>query len=269
MHFTETAWWHDVCDGIFGTRKGGARIIVDAEGASTGVGKTSLAVFLARVLAKQFDYDLSKDDLTLSGAEYLDRWREHPDEHQPSVLVLDELAGAGAGDNRRAMSHQNVNLARSWQLMRKKRVVTICTLAHWSDADKKLRRLADYRLLCLSKPIGYFRPYQVGASFAKGKIRTHGYDDIDRIQFPDMKDHDDPYYAHLDEQKTDLLDSTVFDADALRENGDDDDTRDTLDDLDKERITELDENTDLQQSDIAEAFGIDRSTVSKVANGKL
>jgi len=111
--------------GVYGARQGGARIIVDSEDASTGVGKTTAAVSIAEAAAKAFDYDLQEEDFTLSGEQYLERWRRHPAASQPSVIVLDEAAGAGAGDARRSMSNQNVNLGRSWQLMRKKRIVCV------------------------------------------------------------------------------------------------------------------------------------------------
>lgn len=215
-HVTETEWWNDLCEGIFGPRKGGARIIIDAEDAKTGVGKTGLAVFLARLLAERvFDYELTEDDLTLSGAKYLQRWREHPGEEQPSVIVLDELGGAGAGHARRAMSNQNVELGNAWQLMRKKRIVSIVTLPHWSKVDRDMRMQADYRLWCLKDPIGYFKPYQVGADFDDGEVTTEGYDDIERIRFPNMDKHDDPVYDYLAEEKDELLESEFFDADKL------------------------------------------------------
>lgn len=215
MHLTDTDWWNDLMHGVYGPRQGGARIIIDAEGASTGVGKTGLAVYLAKLCAKAFGYELEHDDVTLSGDEYLERWREHPGPDQPSVLVLDELSGAGAGDARRSMSNKNVNLGRSWQLMRKKRIVTITTLPHWSDADKRMRRFCDYRLYCLEKPIGYFRPYEVKSSFAKGNVMTKGYDDVDRIRFPNLDGADDELYGYATKLKDDLLASEVFDADEL------------------------------------------------------
>jgi hypothetical protein len=224
-HITETKWWDDLCEGIFGARQGGARIIVDAEDASTGVGKTGLAVFLARLLSKAFDYDLQKDDLTLSGSHYLSRWREHPGSQQPSVIILDELGGAGAGHARRSMSSQNVELGNAWQLMRKKRIISIVTLPHWSKADKDMRQQADYRLWCRKNPIGYFQPYQVGADFDDGEVNTEGYDDIERINFPNMDKHDDPYYVYLSQRKDELLDSQYFDADKL---GDDDDVEELV-----------------------------------------
>lgn len=217
LHITETLWWHDLLDGIFGPRQGGARIIIDAEGASTGVGKTGLAIYLARLLAKVFDYELQHDDMTLSGSHYLDRWRDHPDKQQPSVLILDELGGAGAGHARRAMSNQNVELGNAWQIMRKKRIVSIVTLPHWSKVDKDMRRQADFRLWCLQKPIGYFKPFRVGAGFDRGDLQTHGYDDVDRIRFPDMTDKGDEFYDHLAERKDELFESGYFDADKLND----------------------------------------------------
>jgi hypothetical protein len=217
VHISETAFWNDLLHGVYGPRSGGARIIIDAESAATGVGKTTLAVALARALAKAFDYELVEDDLTLSGQEYLERWREHPGTEQPSVIILDELAGAGAGDARRSMSSKNVNLGRSWQLMRKRRVVTITTLPHWSDADKRMRRFADFRLYCLQQPIGYFRPYRVTTSFSDGHILTQGYDDVSRIAFPNLGAHGDHLLAYVTSLKDELLASEVFDADDVGE----------------------------------------------------
>jgi len=236
VHITETEWWNDLCEGIFGARKGGARIIVDAEDASTGVGKTGLAVFLARLLSKAFEYELQEEDLTLSGAHYLRRWREHPGAEQPSVIILDELGGAGAGHARRAMSNQNVELGNAWQLMRKKRIVSIVTLPHWSKADKDMRQQADYRLWCRKDPIGYFQPYDVGADFDDGQVNTEGYDDVERINFPNMDKHDDPYYIYLSERKDELLDSQYFDADKLADGEDDEELMSPDEARRKERV---------------------------------
>ena len=216
----KTEFWNDLCHGILGPRKGGARIIIDAEDAKTGAGKTGLAVYLARLLSGVFGYDLQDEDLTLSGAKYLQRWREHPGAEQPSVIILDELGGAGAGHARRAMSNQNVELGNAWQLMRKKRIISIVTLPHWSKVDRDMRMQADFRLWCLKQPIGYFKPYQVGAGFDDGDVQTEGYDDVERIQFADMVSQDDGVYSNLAGEKDDLLDSGFFDADKLQD-GDD------------------------------------------------
>jgi hypothetical protein len=222
QHLGDTEFWQTLLDGIYGDRQGDARVIIDAEDSAKGVGKTGLAIFLARVLAERFDWPLSEADLTLSGAEYLRRAREHPGADQPSVIVLDELAGAGAGHAYREMSTQNVQLGNWWQLMRAKRIVTLTTLPHWSKASKQMRREAEFRLHCLKKPMGYFKAYEVTTSFGDGDIRTRSLDD-ERIRFPDIPSRGDALYRTLTERKDALLASaTGTDADdLLDEDGED------------------------------------------------
>lgn len=194
-------------------------------------------MFLARLLAEQvFDYELTEDDLTLSGAKYLQRWREHPGEDQPSVIILDELGGAGAGHARRAMSNQNVELGNAWQLMRKKRIISIVTLPHWSKVDRDMRMQADFRLWCRKDPIGYFQPYEVGADFDDGEVTTDGYDDVERIRFPNMDEHDDAVYEYLAGEKDELLESEFFDADKLVDGAEPEETMSPDDARREERI---------------------------------
>jgi transcriptional regulator with XRE-family HTH domain len=263
MHLRNTDFWHDLMHGIYGPRQGGARVIVDAENAATGVGKTTAAVSVALACARAFDYELSPEDFTLSGEAYLERWREHPGRHQPSVIVLDELAGAGAGDARRSMSNKNVNLARSWQLMRKKRIVTITTLPHWSDADKRMRRFADYRVWCLERPIGYFRPYKVTSTFDDGDVKTERYDDVQRIKFPNLDGLDDPYFEGVTEKKDALLESEAFDADDLLEEEVDPEEAER-----QQKVADAQRARDagLSTTEVAEVVDMSQSWVSKYTN---
>jgi len=214
MHLTETKWWDHMMDGIYGPRQGGARVCIDSAGES-GVGKSGLAVYLGKLFSKLAGYEFTKEDMTLSGAEYLKRWKEHPGAEQPSVIILDELGGAGSGSSRRAMTNQNVELTSAFQLMRKKRIVTLITTTHWSRIDKGLRQQLTHRLWCLDKPIGYFIPYSVSADFDKGKVKTRSYDGVNRIGFPDMAAHDDSDFQYLASLKDDLLSSDTLDADNL------------------------------------------------------
>jgi len=268
-HISKTEWWNDLCKGIFGARKGGARIIIDAEDAKTGVGKTGLAVYVALLLAKVFDYELEPDDLTLSGSHYLERWRDHPGSEQPSVLILDELGGAGAGHARRAMSNQNVELGNAWQLMRKKRIVSLVTLPHWSKVDKDMRMQADYRLWCRHDPIGYFQPYEVGSQFSDGGVSTRGYDDVDRIRFPNLDDSADGVYEYLDHRKDELLNSEFFDADKLEENKDDAETTDPDEARREERveIAQRQRENGLTVREIAENVGMSATWVYDNTSG--
>lgn len=264
MNITETDWWHDLMHGIYGPRKGGARVIVDAQGASTGVGKTGLALSVGKLCSEMFDYEMEEADITLSGDEYLERWREHPGKEQPSVIILDELAGAGAGDARRAMSNSNVNLGRSWQLMRKKRIVTITTLPHWTDADSRMRRFSDFRLHCLKKPIGYFTPYQVTTTFDDGDVQTRGYDSNPRIPFPNMDKRGDELYQHATKLKDNLLASEVFDADELGDAGEQE-TRDPEDAEREQRKADAQRARDsgLSTRDVADVVDMSQSWVQK------
>lgn len=208
---------------VYGPRKGGAIIFLDAENARKGVAKTSGMVAVARLFSRAFGYTLTKEDFTLSGTEYLRRYQEHPGEDQPSVLGLDEFVGAGAGDKRRSMANQNIDFGRAWQLLRTKRVITIATLPDWNEADKRLKKLADYRIWCREKPMGAFQAYKVTVPFnADGSrdVRTKGLGygpRTRRIWFPNMDAHADPLYRYISKKKDELIHSSTWDADALRE----------------------------------------------------
>lgn len=211
-------FWNTLMHDIFGPRQGGAKILVDGENASLGIGKTSGAVGFARLLSRAFGYELKPDDFVLSANEYLERYRAHPGKEQPSVIVLDEMVGAGAGDKMRTMAKKNVNLVRAWQLQRVKRVVTITTLASWADAVKGLRKLADYRVLCNERPIGSFRPYKLG-TFDFDESSRIKFERLDnRIYFPKMDD--DPFYQAVSAKKDELIESEQYDADELLEEED-------------------------------------------------
>ena len=220
-HITETKFWDELCHDVFGPRKGGAIIFVDSENARKGTAKTSGAAAVARFVAHQFDYRLTREDGTLSGAKYLRRYQEHPGEDQPSVLVLDEIVGGGSGDARRAMSHQNVDFGRAWQLLRTKRVVTFATLPDWNEADPRLQKYADYRLWMRERPIGYFQPYKVTTPFnatagTKVKLKGLSYGDSPpRVKFPNMDAHGDWFYHFLSDQKDQLIHSNTWDADKM------------------------------------------------------
>lgn len=235
-HIVHTQFWNQLMHDVYGPRKGGAIIFVDAENARKGVGKTSCAVALARLFARAFEYNLQDADLTLSGIEYLQRYREHPGADQPSVIVLDEFVGAGAGDKRRSMSHQNVDFGRAWQMLRTKRVVTLATVPDWNEADKRLRKLADYRVCCRERPIGTFQAHKIEVPFDSGGssyIRTRGLNyhssGARRITFPNMDAQEDPFYGELTRKKDQLIQSSMWDADELLENAEGGETVDPED----------------------------------------
>jgi len=213
----KTEFWGEVMDDVLGTREGGAILLVDAENARKGVGKTGCAVTLARAFAKALNYEIEEDDLVIAGENYLQRLRDQPGEYQPSVVVWDEAVGGGSGDSRRHMAEQNRVMGQAWQLLRTKRIISLVTLPDWNDLDSRLQKLADYRIWCREEPIGKFQPYKIVTPFNSSEVRTKGLgpgDGARKIAFPDLKTEGDPLYQHISEKKDRLIDAgNTFDAD--------------------------------------------------------
>lgn len=217
----ETEFWNRIMYDVYGPRKGGAVIFCDAQDARRGIAKTSGKVAMAKLFARAFDYNVRFADFTLSGKHYLSRAQQglHFDESQPTVLGVDEFVGGGTGDKRKSMTNDNILLSSAWQMLRKKRVVTIATLPDWNEADKRMRKYADYRMWCQERPMGYFKPYKVKVHFNGGgqnPVFLSGLgsnDKTERIRFPNMDKQNDPHYEYLTEQKDSVLESDSFDAD--------------------------------------------------------
>lgn len=225
MPIAETEFWESLIHDVFGPRSGGAVLLVDAENARKGIGKTSAAVAIGRLAARAFDYELAEEDLVLAGDRYLDRLREHPDTEQPSVVVWDEAVGAGSGDARRSMAEQNRVMGQAWQLLRTKRIVSLVTLPDWNELDKRLRKLADYRLWCRERPIGTLQAYKIETPFEGSGLQTRGLgpgEGAQPIEFPNLDAAGCPYYEYVTEKKDELIHADTFDADvALADGGGD------------------------------------------------
>lgn len=234
-HIDDSAFMQSIMRDVYGPRKGGAVIFIDAQNARRGIAKTSAKVAVARYLAKKFGYELTEADFTLSGDYYLKRAIEHPGKEQPSVLGIDEFVGAGAGDKRRSMAEQNVFFGKVWQMLREKRVITLATLPDWNEADKRLRKYADYRLWCIENPIGHFQPYKVKVPFQASESNPTYLQglgrgpDTERITFPNMDAQNDPLYDFLTSEKSEVIDDGSFDGDALEDRiGSDDEETEKL-----------------------------------------
>lgn len=220
-HIKQSAFMQSIMHDVYGPRKGGSIIFIDAQNARRGIAKTSAQIAIARFLSTIFGYNLSKDDLTLSGDFYLKRALEQPGREQPSVLGIDEFVGAGSGDKRRSMAEQNVFFGAVWQMIRKKRIISLVTLPDWNEADKRLRKYADYRMWCLENPIGHFQPYKVKVPFQAGDsnpVYLQGLGrgpDTERITFPNMEERNDPFYEFISERKDNVIEDGSFDADKV------------------------------------------------------
>ncbi len=112
------------------------KIIITARNSETGVGKTTLAV----KLAKHWDrngWNASKGFLDIERylAYYSDR-SSHGD-----VLILDDAEATV--DNRQSMSTENRLISKYWSILRVRNVVSILTMPTMSMLDKRLIELSD------------------------------------------------------------------------------------------------------------------------------
>ena len=214
INIREGEFWNDLMsDYIYGPAKSGCKICIDAIDSRLGVGKTSAALNLAYEISDEVGWELTEADMVLSAASFLKRFREHPGTEQPSVIILDEIVGGGGADRRRAMSNKNVNMARTFEIMRNKRIVVIMTTANYGGMDPRLRRLMDYVLTCQIHPKFYLVPYKVGTRFGSGDLRLRHVGA--RLRFWPFDD--DPLFEELGRQKDLLLDSEEFDMDKVIE----------------------------------------------------
>ena len=214
IDISDSEVWDDIMgDYIYSKSKSGCKIVVDAIDSRLGVGKTSFAIGLALRIGEEVGYEIQTEDVMLSAQQFLKRFREHPGTEQPSIIILDEIVGAGGADSRRAMSNKNVNMARTFEIMRKKRVIVIMTTANYFGMDPRLRRLMDYVFTCQVSPKFHAIAYKVGTRFGTGDLRLRRMSE--RIQFYSLDGH--PLLVELDNQKDRLLESEEFDMDKIIE----------------------------------------------------
>lgn len=139
------------------------KIIITSHGSTTGTGKTTLAIQLAKEIhriAKHVHSGLTpwnaEEHSFLNVKEYLDKYQEA---NEGRVLISDELETMV--DNRRSPSNDNVYFTQAWQMLRYKNVITIGTAPGIHTLDKRIMQTADIWINVLAK--GYAIPHYVSA----------------------------------------------------------------------------------------------------------
>lgn len=169
-----------------------AKIIITAEDGATGVGKTALAVYLAKALDQSEDGFLAAEKATVSVSEFLNLY----DEVEPrSALILDE---AEQIDSRRSMSNENIDAARKWETHRVNEIAGILTLPSPESLDKRMEGLADYWINVEAR--GKCRIYEKRIHRIKRELyyktlQTQGWPNMDR----------DPDYKALAKMKEQMI----------------------------------------------------------------
>lgn len=230
--------------------------IITSRGSERGLGKTTLAIRMAREIYPRFD---AHKHAHINIHDYLTAYEKA---EPGTVLILDE-AEHGA-DSRRSMSNENVDLTQAWATLRYKNVITLVTLPDTAMLDKRLLRLADFRINVIKRGVAI--PLNIQVNDWTGKIKqmpiTHGgktelmyWDDLDK----------DPDFKHL----TKIKDSTVtgelerFEAEEVEKKVKEAERKTKRKTRDK-IIGRIYEETNLTQKEISEAVGdISQATVAR------
>lgn len=182
------------------------KIIITAKDSQTGVGKTTLAGWLALCWTKQFTGDewwVDPDEWgtgmgTLNPKEYFSILQKIPSEYGAgSVVIVDD---AEELDARRSMQGLNVEFSQRWMLMRLKQAITIITLPSPKAIDSRLEELSDIWINIERRGRGLVHDIRVN-SYGSRNVMT---EQKHKITFPDVSEH--PQLETLREMKEAKMD---------------------------------------------------------------
>lgn len=228
------------------------KVIIAARDGQTGVGKTMLAV----ELAKSWDDDWSVDRASNDPQEFLRKWRNLP---PGSVLIGDEAEQMA--DARRSMASENLDITHAFATLRYRQVSSILTLPDASNIDVRLRKAADFIVMVHDR--GEAVVYRSKIEDGTGKPyreRCHkltwdaidedeDYQNLEDMKADRMENYEDEAYYKDDEDGGE----SAVDPDELRRDGRDEVIREMAAD-------------GMTQKEIGEIVGLDRTTVSKIVN---
>lgn len=266
-----------------------AQILITGKSATRGLGKTQLAICLAKwlhrcVICESCGFVWPYTDPICPRCEEEDPgWRAMPTwsyednaflrvnryidaclSTSREVMLFDEIEYAA--DSRRAMTHENVDLSQALMTLRWKSNIMIATLPTASVLDGRIEQLADVWVNIVRRGdanayhlwTNDFPPYQrsrIRMTLENGWVETIHWDPID----------DDPDYQKLTADKERLVRSS---GDELNEE---------MQEAMKQRLREnkieiierLLERTEITQRTIASAFDVAQGWVSQINNGYL
>lgn len=235
-----------------------AKIIITSRSSSTGLGKSTLAILIAKWIQEDWS---AENDAFINVGDYISSYLNT--ESDGRAIVLDEIE-AGA-DSRRSMSSDNVNLSKAWATLRFKNVVTIATLPTTSMLDNRMMELADVWINVMSKGVAI--PYFIWINDFTGDLRRvaakhpkTGAKEL--IHWDEISDDED--FKTLSEMKN----TDVFDGSEQRYNKDDVEKAKKKAARAKrnEIIETLYENTNLSQRDIGNLVDLKQQAVSQILN---
>lgn len=239
------------------TNDNDAKIIIQGADSQTGIGKTTLAIKLAR----QIDSDWSAEEKAfIDIRKYINA---HLNKPEGSALLLDEIE-KGA-DSRRFMSQENVDLSQAWATLRARNIAVIATLPSVSMLDNRMLELADYWILV--KRRGLAQPYKVSVNDFTGKVSRNPFPGDEHLTFGDLPAGDvDKEY--LDTLKDEMLmsDETGYISKEKHKAELEKREEEVRKEIRNEFLASLNHETELSQRDIADLDAVDvhQSTISQI-----
>lgn len=168
-----------------------AKIIITSHNSRPGLGKTTLAIKMARDFDRG-DWD-AESKAFMDAHNYQNAYAKLP---KKSALVFDEIEGEA--DSRRGTSTKNVELSQAWAQNRYRNMITICTLPSVNMLDKRMIEMSDYWINVIDR--GMAHPYRVLVNDFDGSVYRDRIDDNAVIRFTDLPNGDDDYQL-LKQQK--------------------------------------------------------------------
>jgi hypothetical protein len=138
-----------------------------------------------------------------------------------------------------------------------------CHTGEIATRDCVKPQTTDYRLWCLERPIGYFRPYKATVAFGNSDVRTVGYGE--RIRFPNPEAHDDDLFELITDKKDELLNSSKFNANDLIEQEQKQDPEDAKRET-KIKTAQSARDNGLSTREVASIVDMSQSWVDKYTN---
>jgi hypothetical protein len=238
------------------------RVIISADNSATGVGKTTLAVFLA-LLWDVWGWTAEKG--TLDPREF----SVYYDEVRPgSVMLLDEAEQAI--DRRRSMTQETLAIGHDFATKRYRQIFGILTLPSKDMIDARIAdKLCDYWILV--EETGRASVFRFEENAFTGKVY---YKKVETIEWPPLDGN--PIYEQIEQKKHDRMTGKTQSRFVRR-----DEFEEALDNYwskatakrNYELINSMYEATqsddspvDLTQSQIGEIVGMSQSNVSKIVN---
>lgn len=190
------------------------KVVITARDGQTGVGKTTLACWLALNWHAMFASDewTPENHATFDVSEFFDLYREL---EAGSVLLMEE---AEQLDSRRSMANENVKFSHYWMAMRVRQICSILTLPSTTALDKRLQQLADVWIEVHRR--GKAKVHGIQVESYQKNLQTPK---VHWLTWPDISDH--PAVVGLDDMKEQKIDRKLTDMKEEEETTDPDEVK--------------------------------------------